>query len=187
MGVKRRPPTNNKLELSTQTYIHHPKCLDTHRFSAMLLPTRFIAIYPAFLSTRLLLAIDMTIYIIGQTIWDLGFTTTDYWALDSPHWIESSLRGNSLFSDPLVKYDLFDPYAKTTSHSSMKSSSYRSEEVMSSANGGVPHRTAYTESSSRTTNIGNSGIPHSSYSHSTSSYDSDRPYGNRVSSYSYHI
>ena len=34
---------------------------------------------------------------------------------------------------------------------------------------------------------GAAGIPHTSYSHNTSSFDSDRPYRNNVSSFSYNI
>ena len=39
----------------------------------------------------------------------------------------------------------------------------------------------------RSTATGTSGIPHSSYAHSSQNYNSDNPYGNRTSSYSYNI
>ena len=39
----------------------------------------------------------------------------------------------------------------------------------------------------RSTATGPSGIPHSSYAHSSQNYNSDNPYGNRTSNYSYNI
>merc|ERR1712055_849779 len=74
--------------------------------------------------------------------------------------LKSSMRTDSLLSDPVVKYD---PLAKQAS------------------------ATSYHDSTQRTTRTGDSGIPHTSYSHNSSSFDSDRPYGNRVSNFSYNI
>jgi len=98
--------------------------------------------------------------------------------------LKSSLLDDSLLFDPLLRYD---PITKTTSNSSSKVSSYRSEEAVSSVNGGAPHRVAYSDSTARSTSVGRSGIPHNSYSHRSTSYDSHRPYANRVTSYSYNI
>merc|ERR1711973_177335 len=78
----------------------------------------------------------------------------------------------------------------TTTHSG-SSSSYKTEKCssssVSSANGGLPHRESHHDSTYRNTRVGDSGIPHTSYGHSSSSYDSDRPYKNAVSNFSYNI
>ena len=50
-----------------------------------------------------------------------------------------------------------------------------------------PHRESHHDSTYRSTRVGDSGIPHTSYGHSSSSYDSNRPYKNAVSNYSYNI
>merc|ERR1712047_212215 len=78
----------------------------------------------------------------------------------------------------------------TTTHS-RSSSSYKTEKYssssVSSANGGLPHRESHHDSTYRSTRVGDSGIPHTSYAHTTSSFDSDRPYKNAVSNFSYNI
>merc|ERR1712211_192121 len=78
----------------------------------------------------------------------------------------------------------------TTTHSG-SSSSYKTEKYSSSsvsfANGGLPHRESHHDSTYRSTRVGDSGIPHTSYAHTTSSFDSDRPYKNAVSNFSYNI
>merc|ERR1712004_164119 len=78
----------------------------------------------------------------------------------------------------------------TTTHSG-SSSSYKTEKYssssVSSANGGLPHRESHHDSTYRSTRVGDSGIPHTSYAHTTSSFDSDRPYKNAVSNFSYNI
>merc|ERR1712180_354000 len=78
----------------------------------------------------------------------------------------------------------------TTTHSG-SSSSYKTEKYssssVSSTNGGLPHRESHHDSTYRSTRVGNSGIPHTSYAHTTSSFDSDRPYKNAVSNFSYNI
>merc|ERR1711872_486578 len=79
----------------------------------------------------------------------------------------------------------------TTSNSGSSSSSYKTEKYssssVSSANGGLPHRESHHDSTYRSTRVGDSGIPHTSYAHTTSSFDSDRPYKNAVSNFSYNI
>merc|ERR1712180_48521 len=97
--------------------------------------------------------------------------------------LKSSIKADTLLSDPLLKYD---PLTKSGSSSSYQASSYSSKEVRSS-DGGVPHRSSHSDSTYKSVRTGDSGIPHTSYSHSSSSYDTDRPYGNRVSSFSYNI
>merc|ERR1712158_50596 len=70
------------------------------------------------------------------------------------------------------------------------SSTYKAEKYsssVSSANGGLPHRESHHDSTYRSTRVGDSGIPHTSYGHSSSSYDSNRPYKNAVSNFSYNI
>merc|ERR1711879_182417 len=78
----------------------------------------------------------------------------------------------------------------TTTHSG-SSSSYKTEKYFSSSvsstNGGLPHRESHHDSTYRSTRVGDSGIPHTSYAHTTSSFDSDRPYKNAVSNFSYNI
>merc|ERR1712080_10959 len=62
--------------------------------------------------------------------------------------------------------------------SSGSSSTYKTEKYssnVSSVNGGLPHRESHHDSTYRSTRVGDSGIPHTSYAHSSSSYDSDRP------------
>merc|ERR1711872_589720 len=71
---------------------------------------------------------------------------------------------SSLATDPLMKY----------------SSS-------SSVDGGLPHYSSSSDSVYKSTRTGPSNVPHTSYSHSSSSFDSDRPYRNNVSSFSYNI
>merc|ERR1711973_434797 len=60
----------------------------------------------------------------------------------------------------------------TTTHSGA-SSSYKTEKYssssVSSANGGLPHRESHHDSTYRSTRVGDSGIPHTSYAHTTSS------------------
>merc|ERR1712212_752179 len=51
----------------------------------------------------------------------------------------------------------------------------------------LSHRERHHDSTYRSTRVGDSGIPHTSYCHSSSSYDSDRPYKNAVSNFSYNI
>merc|ERR1711973_370158 len=78
----------------------------------------------------------------------------------------------------------------TTTHSG-SSSSYKTEKYssssVSSANGGLPHRESHHDSTYRSTRVGDSGIPHTSFKHTSSSFDSDRPYKNAVSNFSYNI
>merc|ERR1712156_8535 len=79
----------------------------------------------------------------------------------------------------------------TTTNSGSSSSSYKTEKYssssVSSAKGGLPHRESHHDSTYRSTRVGDSGIPHTSYAHTTSSFDSDRPYKNAVSNFSYNI
>merc|ERR1711973_973795 len=74
----------------------------------------------------------------------------------------------------------------TTTHSG-SSSSYKTEKYssssVSSTNGGLSHRESHHDSTYRSTRVGDSGIPHTSYAHTTSSFDSDRPYKNAVSNF----
>ena len=76
----------------------------------------------------------------------------------------------------------------TSGSSSKKVSSYSySSSSSSAANGGRPVVEYSTDSTFKSTNTGASGIPHTSYAHSSSNYSSDNPYKNRVNSYSYNI
>merc|ERR1712203_692267 len=113
--------------------------------------------------------------------------------LDSDLTFSSGLGARSALSD--LEHDLKfssrgrSPLTTTTGHSG-SSSTYKAEKYsssVSSANGGLPHRESHHDSTYRSTRVGDSGIPHTSYGHSSSSYDSDRPYKNAVSNFSYNI
>jgi len=73
----------------------------------------------------------------------------------------------------------------TEASSSYQSKTYSS--TSSSVGGGVPHLSSQSDSVYRSTRTGPGNIPHTSYSHTTASTDSDRPYRNNVSSFSYNI
>jgi len=96
---------------------------------------------------------------------------------------------SSLRTDPLLKYN--SPLANTGSSSSSsayKSSEYSSVSSSSSAvDGGRPRHETHSDSTYRSRTVGESGIPHTSYAHNSSSSSSDRPYKNNVSSFSYNI
>jgi len=100
--------------------------------------------------------------------------------------MKSSMDADSLLSRSslLPSSSLTAPSGSSTAY---KSSSYSSSEVRSSNDGGIPHRTSNSESTYKSTATGASGIPHTSYSHSASSFDSDRPLGGRSSHFSYNI
>merc|ERR1712055_1058926 len=119
----------------------------------------------------------------------------DFSRLDSDLSFSSGLGARSALSD--LEHDLkFSSLSSrprsplnTTGHSA-SSSTYKAEKYsssLSSTNGGLPHRESHHDSTYRSTRVGDSGIPHTSYGHSSSSYDSDRPYKNAVSNYSYNI
>ena len=57
----------------------------------------------------------------------------------------------------------------------------------SSVNGARPKVEYSTDSTYKAREVGASGIPHTSYSQSGSSYSTENPYKNRVSSFSYNI
>eukprot|EP00088_Acartia_fossae_P023218 TRINITY_DN24289_c0_g1_i1.p1 TRINITY_DN24289_c0_g1~~TRINITY_DN24289_c0_g1_i1.p1 ORF type:complete len:162 (-),score=25.75 TRINITY_DN24289_c0_g1_i1:316-768(-) len=96
--------------------------------------------------------------------------------------MKSAMKTDSLLSDPLLS-----TRSGAGGATSYKSSSYSATEMRSSADGGVPHRSTHSDSTYKSTTTGTSGIPHTSYSHTSSSFDSDRPYGNRSSTFSYNI
>jgi len=79
--------------------------------------------------------------------------------------------------------------ATGSSSSSKKVSSYSSSSYSSSSTGDGkrPVVESSYDSTYRSSNTGASGIPHTSYASTSSSYSSDNPYKNRVSSFSYNI
>merc|ERR1711894_171592 len=106
----------------------------------------------------------------------------------------SSTAGVSAFSrrDPtslLASTDFNMPTlgGKSTSASSKKVESYSSSYGSSSRDGGRPKTEYSTDSTYKSTATGASGIPHTSYAHTSSGYSSENPYKNKVSSYSYNI
>eukprot|EP00093_Oithona_nana_P002758 02758.XXX_18716_18141_1 [CDS] Oithona nana genome sequencing. len=70
---------------------------------------------------------------------------------------------------------------------SKKVSSYSSSYSSTSKDGGRPVTEYSTDSTYKSTATGSSGIPHTSYSHTSSGFSSENPYKNRVSSFSYNI
>merc|ERR1711910_170767 len=95
---------------------------------------------------------------------------------------------SSLATDPLLKYN--SPLAtgsRSAAESTYQAKSYSSTTSRSSGDGGVPHHCSHSDSTYKSVRTGPSNIPHTSYSHTTSSFDTDRPYKNNVSSYSYNI
>merc|ERR1711988_113267 len=93
--------------------------------------------------------------------------------------------GTSLGHAPLSKYSSGLAGRTGETSTSYQSKSYSS--TSSSVGGGVPHHSSTSDSVSRSTRTGPGNIPHTSYSHTSSSFDSDRPYRNNVSSFSYNI
>merc|ERR1712200_104988 len=75
----------------------------------------------------------------------------------------------------------------SSSSSAAKVQSYSSSYSSTSRDGGRPVTEYSTDSTYKSTTTGPSGIPHTSYGHSSSNYSSENPYKNRVSSYSYNI
>merc|ERR1712168_303894 len=75
----------------------------------------------------------------------------------------------------------------STSSSAQKVSSYSSSYSSTSRDGGRPKTEYATDSTYKSTTTGASGIPHTSYAHTSSAHSSENPYKNRVSSYSYNI
>lgn len=86
---------------------------------------------------------------------------------------------------PSVGSSLLASPSHTNSSTSYKAENYSSS--TSQVNGGRPHTESHRDSTYKSTRVGDSGIPHTSYSHSSSNYNSERPYGNIVSSHSYNI
>lgn len=98
---------------------------------------------------------------------------------------DSSLSSSRAFD----KYDLGMPSTTGSSSAASKkvqSSSYTSS-YSSASDGGRPKVESSSDYTTRSQATGSSGIPHSSYAHSSSNYSSEDPYKNRVNSYSYNI
>ena len=91
----------------------------------------------------------------------------------------------------VFKYSLcfstFSLGGRSTAASSKKVESYSSSYSSASRDGGRPKTEYSTDSTYKSTATGASGIPHTSYAHSSSGYSSENPYKNKVSSYSYNI
>merc|ERR1739845_89059 len=90
---------------------------------------------------------------------------------------------SSLGQDPLLKHS---SRGGVESSSSYQSKSYSSSSSVGGGQG-LPHHSSQSDSVSRSTRTGPGNIPHTPYSHTSSSFDSDRPYRNNVSSFSYNI
>merc|ERR1711982_154635 len=85
-------------------------------------------------------------------------------------------------------FSLSSPSVRGNSSASKKVSSYSSSSYSStSKDGGRPVTEYSTDSTYKSTATGASGIPHTSYSHTSSGFSSENPYKNRVSSFSYNI
>ena len=75
----------------------------------------------------------------------------------------------------------------TNSGSRVDSKTTVSNYSSTSTDGGRPKVQYSTDNTFRSTQTGNSGIPHTSYAHNSSSYNSEDPYKNRTSNYSYNL
>eukprot|EP00092_Neocalanus_flemingeri_P053896 GFUD01063425.1.p1 GENE.GFUD01063425.1~~GFUD01063425.1.p1 ORF type:complete len:192 (+),score=41.44 GFUD01063425.1:36-578(+) len=71
--------------------------------------------------------------------------------------------------------------------SSYKAKNYSSVTSSTSVDGGIPHRESHSDTTHKSVRTGPSSTPHTSYSHSSSSFSSDQPYKSSVSRYSYNI
>merc|ERR1712024_392940 len=100
---------------------------------------------------------------------------------DKPLHMESDFSKSLDFSMPSTLS------SGTTSSSSKKVSSYSSSYSSSSRDGGRPVTEYATDSTYKSTATGPSGVPRTSYSHSTTGYSSENPYKNRSSHYSFNI
>lgn len=100
------------------------------------------------------------------------------------YFTDTSLSSSRAFD----KYDLGMPSTTGSSAASKKvqSSSYTSN-YSSSSDGGRPVVESSSDYTMKSQATGSSGIPHSSYAHSSSNYSSESPYKNRVSHHSYNI
>jgi len=96
--------------------------------------------------------------------------------------MDSSLSTSRAFD----KYDVGMPTTTGSSSSSKKvaSSSYS---YSSTSDGGRPVVESSSDYTMRATGTGASGIPHTSYATSSSSYSSENPYKNRHHNFSYNI
>ena len=97
------------------------------------------------------------------------------------YWLEFSIINFTIF------FSYFSRLGKSTSSSSQKVQSYSSSYSSSSTNGGRPVTEYSTDSMHKSSAKGPTGIPHTSYSHTTSGYSSENPYKNRHSTFSYNI
>jgi len=103
---------------------------------------------------------------------------------ENDKFFDSSLSSST--SRAFDKYDLGMPSTTggTTSSKKVASSSYS---YSSTSDGGRPVVESSSDYTMRSTGTGASGIPHTSYATSSSSYSSDNPYKNRSHNFSYNI
>jgi hypothetical protein len=98
-------------------------------------------------------------------------------------------------SSALVDFDLNMPTSMGLGGNTSSSSNAASKNVQqsyssyssSALDGGRPKVEYSNDSTYRASNTGNSGVPHTSYAHSSQNYSSEDPYKNRSSNYSYNI
>merc|ERR1719219_1825779 len=90
-----------------------------------------------------------------------------------------------LAGEPVLRHR--SPLGGRQANSTYKATNYSSVTSSSSRDGGVPHRESHTDTTHRTVRTGVSGIPHTTYHHSTHHTDSARPYTNTLTTHSYNI
>lgn len=101
---------------------------------------------------------------------------------DNDKFFDSSLSTSRAFD----KYDVGMPTTTGSSSSSKKvASSYSS--YSSASDGGRPVVESSSDYTMRSTGTGASGIPHTSYATSSSSYSSENPYKTRHHNFSYNV
>merc|ERR1712173_497308 len=96
----------------------------------------------------------------------------DFSRLDSDLNFSSGLGARSALSDLEhdLKFSSLASRARSSASHSGSSSTYKAEKYSSSTsstNGGLPHRESHHDSTYRSTRVGDSGIPHTSYGHSS--------------------
>jgi len=110
-------------------------------------------------------------------------STADRLLKDFDTSLDSSLSSSRAFD----KYDLGMPSTTGSNSSSSKKVASSSYSYSSTSDGGRPVVESSSDYTMRSTNTGASGIPHTSYATSSSSYSSDNPYKNRHHNFSYNI
>lgn len=111
-------------------------------------------------------------------------------SLTSADKIMADMKSDKFFSDTGLSSTFgssLTPTGSGSSSSKKVSSSAYSSSYSSASDGGRPKVEYSSDATHRSQATGSSGIPHTSYSHTSAGYSSENPYKNRVNSYSYNV